>query len=49
MTTRITYKTALRARGVKPLPANWSRPTPKPGDYVLGRLDRPIVIVPERP
>lgn len=41
-----TYRTALRARGVKPLPAGWTGRTEKrPGDVQLTRVDRPAITV----
>ncbi|HEX8421202.1 MAG TPA: hypothetical protein VF638_14445 [Sphingomonas sp.] len=39
-----TYRTALRAKGIRPLPPSWKASTvKKPGDKVLTRNDRPAV------
>jgi len=43
--TRVSYRHALRAKGIKPLPANWRRAVPQPGDRILARNDRPAIVV----
>ncbi len=42
---KTTYRTALRAKGIKPLPGNWRRAIPQPGDRILARVDQPAIVV----